>query len=134
MFDGFRKRLSRRTFVQNLAASLTVASQSSLGMSAKDGQLEFQLNKNQWKLVNIIDWNQAGLQRVELVGKAVPLQIAANKIVSFSAGLSGFFRIAMSILDGAPASANWLLTTLLVCVLASIMAPSLARSSSPCPH
>jgi hypothetical protein len=26
----------------------------------KDGQLEFQLNKNPWKLVNIIDWNQAG--------------------------------------------------------------------------
>jgi len=28
----------------------------------KDGQLEFQLNKNHWKLVNIIDWNQAGSQ------------------------------------------------------------------------
>jgi hypothetical protein len=26
----------------------------------KDGQLEFQLNKNPWKLVGIIDWNQAG--------------------------------------------------------------------------
>jgi hypothetical protein len=26
----------------------------------KDGQLEFQLNRNPWKLVNIIDWNQAG--------------------------------------------------------------------------
>jgi hypothetical protein len=26
----------------------------------KDGQLEFQLNKNHWNLVNIIDWNQAG--------------------------------------------------------------------------
>ena len=26
----------------------------------KDGQLEFQLNKNPWKLTNIIDWNQAG--------------------------------------------------------------------------
>jgi hypothetical protein len=26
----------------------------------KDGQLEFQLYKNPWKLVNIIDWNQAG--------------------------------------------------------------------------
>jgi len=26
----------------------------------KDGQLEFQLRKNPWKLVNIIDWNQAG--------------------------------------------------------------------------
>ncbi len=26
----------------------------------KDGQLEFQLNKNPWKLVNIIDWNKAG--------------------------------------------------------------------------
>jgi hypothetical protein len=26
----------------------------------KDGQLEFQLNKNHWKLVSIIDWNQAG--------------------------------------------------------------------------
>ncbi|HEY1468289.1 MAG TPA: hypothetical protein VGF61_04550 [Candidatus Acidoferrum sp.] len=26
----------------------------------KEGQLEFQLNKNPWKLTNIIDWNQAG--------------------------------------------------------------------------
>ena len=26
----------------------------------KEGQLEFQLNKNPWKLVNIIDWNNAG--------------------------------------------------------------------------
>ncbi len=26
----------------------------------KDGQLEFQLRKNPWQLVNIIDWNQAG--------------------------------------------------------------------------
>ena len=26
----------------------------------KEGQLEFQLNKNPWKLLNIIDWNQAG--------------------------------------------------------------------------
>jgi len=26
----------------------------------KEGQLEFQLNKNPWKLVNILDWNQAG--------------------------------------------------------------------------
>ena len=26
----------------------------------KDGQLEFQLNKNPWQLTNIIDWNQAG--------------------------------------------------------------------------
>jgi hypothetical protein len=26
----------------------------------KEGQLEFQLNKNPWKLVNIIDWNEAG--------------------------------------------------------------------------
>jgi hypothetical protein len=26
----------------------------------KEGQLEFQLNKNPWKLVDIIDWNQAG--------------------------------------------------------------------------
>jgi len=26
----------------------------------KDGQLEFQLNQNPWKLTNIIDWNQAG--------------------------------------------------------------------------
>ena len=34
MFDGFRKRLSRRTFAQSMAASLTVASQSSLGTSA----------------------------------------------------------------------------------------------------
>jgi len=27
----------------------------------KDGQLEFQLNKNPWKLTNIIDWNKAGM-------------------------------------------------------------------------
>jgi len=27
----------------------------------KEGQLEIQLNKNPWKLVNIIDWNGAGL-------------------------------------------------------------------------
>jgi hypothetical protein len=26
----------------------------------KEGQLEFQLNKNPWKLVGIIDWNKAG--------------------------------------------------------------------------
>jgi hypothetical protein len=26
----------------------------------KDGQLQFELRKNPWKLVNIIDWNQAG--------------------------------------------------------------------------
>jgi len=26
----------------------------------KEGQVEFQLRKNPWKLVNIIDWNQAG--------------------------------------------------------------------------
>jgi hypothetical protein len=26
----------------------------------KDGQLEFQLRKNPWKLINIIDWNGAG--------------------------------------------------------------------------
>lgn len=26
----------------------------------KDGQLEFQLNRNHWQLVGIIDWNQAG--------------------------------------------------------------------------
>jgi hypothetical protein len=26
----------------------------------KDGQLEFQLRRNPWKLLNIIDWNQAG--------------------------------------------------------------------------
>jgi hypothetical protein len=26
----------------------------------KDGQLEFQLNKNPWNLVSIIDWNKAG--------------------------------------------------------------------------
>ena len=26
----------------------------------KEGQLEFQLNKNPWKLVNIIDWHKAG--------------------------------------------------------------------------
>lgn len=34
MFEGFRKRLSRRTFAQNLAASLTVAAQGSLANSA----------------------------------------------------------------------------------------------------
>jgi len=28
----------------------------------KEGQLEFQLNKNPWKLTNIIDWNKAGSQ------------------------------------------------------------------------
>jgi hypothetical protein len=28
----------------------------------KDGQLEFQLNRNPWKLVNIIDWNKAGVR------------------------------------------------------------------------
>jgi hypothetical protein len=26
----------------------------------KEGQLEFQLNRNPWKLLNIIDWNKAG--------------------------------------------------------------------------
>lgn len=26
----------------------------------KEGQIEFQLNKNPWQLVNIIDWNKAG--------------------------------------------------------------------------
>jgi len=25
-----------------------------------DGQLQFELRKNPWKLVNIIDWSQAG--------------------------------------------------------------------------
>jgi len=39
------------------AGSLYPASQLIIN---KDGQLEFQLNKNPWKLVNIIDWNQAG--------------------------------------------------------------------------
>jgi hypothetical protein len=29
----------------------------------KEGQLEFQLNKNPWKLVNIIDWNKAGVPK-----------------------------------------------------------------------
>jgi hypothetical protein len=29
----------------------------------KEGQLEIQLNKNPWKLVNIIDWNKAGQQK-----------------------------------------------------------------------
>ena len=28
----------------------------------KEGQFEIQLNKNPWKLVNIIDWNKAGTQ------------------------------------------------------------------------
>jgi hypothetical protein len=26
----------------------------------KQGQLQFELKKNPWKLVNIIDWSQAG--------------------------------------------------------------------------
>jgi hypothetical protein len=26
----------------------------------KEGQLEYQLRQNPWKLVNIIDWNKAG--------------------------------------------------------------------------
>jgi hypothetical protein len=29
----------------------------------KEGQLEFQLNKNPWKLANVIDWNQAGVPK-----------------------------------------------------------------------
>ena len=29
----------------------------------KEGQLEFQLRKNHWRLVNIIDWNQAGVPK-----------------------------------------------------------------------
>lgn len=29
----------------------------------KEGQLEFQLNKNPWKLTNIIDWNKAGVPK-----------------------------------------------------------------------
>jgi len=29
----------------------------------KEGQLEFQLNKNPWKLTNIIDWNKAGQEK-----------------------------------------------------------------------
>ena len=33
----------------------------------KDGQLEFQLNQNPWKLVNIIDWHKAGYRQVEMV-------------------------------------------------------------------
>ena len=28
----------------------------------KEGQLEFQLNKNPWKLTNIIDWHKAGIR------------------------------------------------------------------------
>lgn len=31
----------------------------------KEGQLEFQLRKNPWKLVNIIDWNKAGQNEVK---------------------------------------------------------------------
>jgi len=31
----------------------------------KEGQLEFQLNKNPWKLVNIIDWNKAGQEQLK---------------------------------------------------------------------
>ena len=29
----------------------------------KQGQLQFELRKNAWKLVNIIDWNQAGTKK-----------------------------------------------------------------------
>ena len=29
----------------------------------KEGQLEFQLNQNPWKLTNIIDWNKAGVPK-----------------------------------------------------------------------
>lgn len=29
----------------------------------KEGQLEIQLNKGPWKLVNSIDWNQAGVPK-----------------------------------------------------------------------
>jgi hypothetical protein len=29
----------------------------------KEGQLEFQLRRNHWRLVNIIDWNQAGVPK-----------------------------------------------------------------------
>jgi hypothetical protein len=28
----------------------------------KKGELQFELRKNQWKLVNIIDWNKAGIE------------------------------------------------------------------------
>ena len=31
----------------------------------KEGQLEFQLNKNPWKLINIIDWNKAGQDQLK---------------------------------------------------------------------
>ena len=29
----------------------------------KEGQLQIELRKNPWKLVNIIDWNQAGVPK-----------------------------------------------------------------------
>jgi hypothetical protein len=29
----------------------------------KEGQLQIELRKNTWKLVNIIDWNQAGVPK-----------------------------------------------------------------------
>ena len=28
----------------------------------KNGELQFELRKNAWKLVNIIDWNKAGME------------------------------------------------------------------------
>jgi hypothetical protein len=35
----------------------------------KDGQIEFQLRKNHWRLVNIIDWNQAGAPKLIQQGR-----------------------------------------------------------------
>jgi hypothetical protein len=57
----------------------------------KDGQLEFQLNKNHWRLISINRLESGRLQRVELAtvmiaGMAVPLQIATD-------GISGLLAI-----------------------------------------
>jgi hypothetical protein len=65
-------RNNSRTTAYNLTAGEFNLNDSDKGKSAgvlypaaqliinKEGQLEFQLNKNHWNLVNIIDWNQAG--------------------------------------------------------------------------
>ena len=53
-FDINDKDKSKTTGVLYPAAQLVIN---------KEGQLEFQLNKNPWKLTNIIDWNQAGVPK-----------------------------------------------------------------------
>jgi hypothetical protein len=53
-FDLNDKDKSKATGVLYPAAQLVIN---------KEGQLEFQLNKNPWKLTNIIDWNQAGVPK-----------------------------------------------------------------------